>query len=95
MKRRANQSDIIRKHREQFRGGSGGISHFTSLAEIQVEPGIIAAIHFLSIIFKSEEIGVRDDQWISPSHVYINIEYSAVSRVGVRLPQLRERVRKI
>ena len=71
--------------------------HFLIGGPVQLAPtcyhfkaGIIAAIHFLSIIFKSEEIGVRDDQWISPSHVYVNIEYSAVSRVGVRSPQLRE-----
>ena len=31
--------------------------------------GIIPAIHFLSMVFESEEIGVPDDQWIPPSHV--------------------------
>ena len=36
MKRRANPNDIIRKHREQFRGGLV-TPHFTSAAEIQVE----------------------------------------------------------
>ena len=33
------------------------------------DSGIIPAVHFLSIIIKSEEIGVPDDQWIPPSHV--------------------------
>ena len=102
MKRRANPNDIIRKHREQFRGG---ISHFTSLAEIQVEASSARATKWAAL--RSDEIRnqgggavsakrslTQHSQWVeqNPAPQFFSIRNDDYSGSTVRFYRIRSNV---